>query len=210
MVGVVGQVPPMKICSIEGCSGESRGRNLCTKHYQRWNKHGDPFYENPRSKPRTCAFDKCNKPHAAKGWCTTHYARWRIHGDASYVGDSWDNKRQTDREYFESRVVKSDGCWSFPLRPNGGGYLATTRKGKTLPIHRLAYRLYVAEIPDGHAVHHKCSNRVCCNPNHLQAVSPQDNIAEMLERRAYIKQIKQLEREVRKWKKAYTELTSRQ
>lgn len=30
-------------CSIEGCDGAVRARGWCSKHYQRWKKHGDPL-----------------------------------------------------------------------------------------------------------------------------------------------------------------------
>lgn len=32
----------MRTCSIEGCDKPARARGWCTKHYQRWKKHGDP------------------------------------------------------------------------------------------------------------------------------------------------------------------------
>ena len=30
-------------CSVEGCDRKQIARELCTKHYQRWKKHGDPL-----------------------------------------------------------------------------------------------------------------------------------------------------------------------
>ena len=38
----------MAICDIEGCEREELARGLCSKHYARWNKYGDPFYVKPR------------------------------------------------------------------------------------------------------------------------------------------------------------------
>lgn len=37
-----------KECSVEGCSNPSRSAGLCTKHYGRKMRHGDPLYVNPR------------------------------------------------------------------------------------------------------------------------------------------------------------------
>lgn len=30
-------------CSIDGCDGAHKGRGFCSKHYHRWERHGDPL-----------------------------------------------------------------------------------------------------------------------------------------------------------------------
>jgi len=35
-------------CSIEGCSNRAYARTWCSKHYQRWLKHGSPDWEPPQ------------------------------------------------------------------------------------------------------------------------------------------------------------------
>ncbi len=39
---------PNKQCRIEGCTRRVECRALCTMHYQRFQKHGDPLYERPK------------------------------------------------------------------------------------------------------------------------------------------------------------------
>jgi hypothetical protein len=33
----------MKVCSVEGCETKVYGKGLCSRHWQRWRKHGDPL-----------------------------------------------------------------------------------------------------------------------------------------------------------------------
>lgn len=42
-------------------------------------------------------------------------------------------------------------------------------------------------------VHHIRAEPLCCSPRHLQVVTPQENVAEMLERRYYLARIADLE-----------------
>ena len=88
-------------------------------------------------------------------------------------------------------------CWEWPGCINNNGY------GQYLPKvgpRGLAHRLMFSEvhhaIEPGTVVHHKCANRACVNPLHLQAVTPVENTAEMLERRALKRRIAELEARV--------------
>lgn len=64
-------------CSVDDCSLASKGRGMCSKHYQRWWKYGDPA-ETMRPRGRVCSIDGCSGRHQAQGFCATHYGRlWR-------------------------------------------------------------------------------------------------------------------------------------
>lgn len=61
-------------------------------------------------------------------------------------------------------------CWVVePNQPSG--YAVTTFRGKTQPTHRLAYILWVGEIPEDLQIDHLCRNRACWNPWHLEPVT---------------------------------------
>lgn len=69
-----------------------------------------------------------------------------------------------------------DGCIICTSHsPNADGYIRLY-SGKDVKkryemLHRLTYRKYRGEIPEGYEVDHLCRVRKCCNPEHLQILT---------------------------------------
>lgn len=114
----------------------------------------------------------------------------------------------TTVERFLNFVEKTDGCWNWTGATNGDkGYGAFKFDQRSHKAHRISYMLFVDNDLDGTlVVHHTCANRKCVNPDHLQAVTRHNNVAEMLERRQKDNRIKELEDEVDRLRKLLKEV----
>lgn len=66
-------------------------------------------------------------------------------------------------------------CWLAQYVPDKGGYVLIRVAGKTGRLHRYVYEALVSEIPEGMELDHLCRVRHCCNPAHLEPVTPLEN-----------------------------------
>ena len=62
------------------------------------------------------------------------------------------------------------------------GYVRIIHKGKQERLHRIIYKMYYGEIPKEMVIRHKCDNPNCCNIEHLEIGTQQDNVNDMIER----------------------------
>lgn len=74
------------------------------------------------------------------------------------------------------------GCWLWTATKNEDGYGQFKLDGQMRRAHKVSYELFVGPIPEGLDVLHKCDNRGCVNPNHLEVGTHGDNMRQMAER----------------------------
>lgn len=68
-------------------------------------------------------------------------------------------------------------CWTWTGKPNYDGYGTAAVNRKTVLAHRALFRCLVGDPPEGCHLHHRCENKRCVNPDHLQPLTPLDHMA---------------------------------
>lgn len=72
--------------------------------------------------------------------------------------------------------VNDNGCWLWQGALYPDGYAMVSYRNKTHQGHRLMYRLLVGEVPAGLVLDHLCRVRKCVGPQHLEPVTPRENL----------------------------------
>ena len=84
------------------------------------------------------------------------------------------------------RYVDKDGplvkaelgpCWRWTgyVFPGGHGYGTFAHGGVRLYGHRVSYELHNGPLGDGVVIRHKCNNKLCVNPQHIEPGTHADN-----------------------------------
>ncbi len=73
---------------------------------------------------------------------------------------------------WESRIIVGDvdSCWSFAGAHNKYGRPHAKVNGETIDVYKLVFEKNFGTVPAGYEIHHKCENKSCVNPNHLEVV----------------------------------------
>lgn len=73
-------------------------------------------------------------------------------------------------------VDEDTGCWLWNGALSKKGYGHIKRNRKSIPAHRYFWEQRNGPIPDPKMdVHHKCLNKRCVNPDHLEALTRKDH-----------------------------------
>lgn len=155
----------MQTCRIHGCGGSVhvQKHQLCSKHYDRFRKTGDPLGKLPSrwdgyEKPR-CKVDGCNAVARSLGYCRPHYGRFKAHGDPD-AGRSIYRQKGQGKVWHASPngyVVRYE-----PTNPNAGP------NGQVYQHRHVMSGIIGRPLRRHESVHHKNGNRSDNRPENLE------------------------------------------
>jgi hypothetical protein len=91
-----------------------------------------------------------------------------------------DKGRTAEERFFEFvHPEPNSGCWLWDGHLNANGYGKFGYKGENGLAHRASYDMFVAPIPEGLHVLHRCDVPCCVNPEHLFPGTQDDNVKDM-------------------------------
>ncbi len=95
------------------------------------------------------------------------------------------SKKDIDRFWPNVDIKGEDECWKWKCYLNKGYGFITYRYIK-YAAHRVSYKIAHPDIDlIGITIRHKCNNRSCVNPNHLEIGSTQDNMRDCSDVKKY-------------------------
>lgn len=123
---------------------------------------------------KLCGFETCDRQAAAKGLCLQHRRQQRNGRELTQI------KRMAKKsDSVDVRMARftnrTETCWQWVGYVDRDGYGAITLEAVKRKAHRVAYKMAKGEIPDGFDIDHLCRNTACVNPDHLEAVPPEEN-----------------------------------
>lgn len=164
-----------KICSVNGCDRRFHAKSLCKVHYYRVQRTGStgPAGAIQPKRYDPCIVEGCSNEIGLKGgrgYCTKHYQMWWK------TGDPTGSTAPTHAERFWPRVRKTETCWLWTGASDESGYGFFGAGNRVHRAHRWAYEDRFGPIPDGLVIDHLCRMPSCVNPDHLEAVTNQENL----------------------------------
>ena len=121
------------------------------------------------AKMSECSYGACRNSARAWGLCSGHASQKRRGGPLRPLREKFESEEQR----FWSRVVKTGYCWEW-RKPTTAGYGEFVTGRTKWRAHRYAWEVTFGPL-GGRGLDHKCRNRACVRPSHLQITTEKHN-----------------------------------
>ena len=139
-----------------------------------------------------CTVANCDRNRAVRGLCEPHYKRMVNTGDPrpdEPIGVNTASKMRglSLQQRIDAQTRREGAClvWTGNLNQHGYGRVFDPSTKRQRFAYAVAWEAKNGPIPDGLELDHLCRNRRCIDPDHLEAVTHQENVARARPYRAY-------------------------
>lgn len=125
---------------------------------------------------RICQGEGCDREprNNTSPYCEKHYSRVKRHGDPNFaLKDHTPARERWKKRYI---VDPKTGCWEWTGVKSGSYGVISDGQGVQLIAHRLVWEETGHVLIKGMELDHRCFNKGCVNPDHLEQVSHTVNV----------------------------------
>lgn len=169
------------ICVVDSCEKEARTSGLCSGHYHRLKRYGDPLHVPPPRPVSKCSIDGCDGDVSGQGYCRKHYARFRRHGDPLAGGIDYGAANKFVLETAQRSCVPDCITWPFGKNSDGRGRVNIGGISMNADVAILIAAKGEKPTPK-HECCHSCGNGHlgCVNPDHMYWGTRKENVADAI------------------------------
>lgn len=181
----------MTKCSYDECNNNSYAKGLCSAHYSQMRRGNKlrPIVIRSNSSSIPCSFNGCVNTQQAKGLCGAHWRQQHLGKELSKL-----KNQESIIERIMPKIEKTDYCWNWTGRKAGKSqvYGQISLGGRQTMVHRIVFEELVRPLKAGETIDHTCRNKLCCNPEHLEAIPLRENVKRMHAYRSLQREIDRL------------------
>lgn len=105
------------------------------------------------------------------------HKRRRSHSDRLHTPRELLTRLFAQIEISTTHFFNNTPCWDWiGSNKSVGGYGTSYAYGKSWPVHRLLYFMFIHTVPHYIECDHLCRRRQCVNPVHIDAVTSRENL----------------------------------